>query len=46
LLPDIHLNFLRPPAVGAFIATLAAHPCDGFLLGGDIGEVQQVLTLE
>ena len=37
-LTDIHLNFLRPPAVGAFIEMLAETEADAVLIGGDIGE--------
>jgi hypothetical protein len=41
-LTDIHLNFLRPPAVEAFLASLADTEADAFLLGGDIGEAHDV----
>lgn len=37
-LTDIHLNFLRPPAVEIFLASLAQTEADAFLIGGDIGE--------
>jgi predicted phosphohydrolase len=41
-LTDIHLNFLRPRAVEAFLASLAAVEADAFLIGGDIGEATDV----
>ena len=41
-LTDIHLNFLSPPAQEAFIAGLAQTDADAFLLGGDIGEADDV----
>ena len=43
-LTDIHLNFLRPPAVEAFLASLAETEADAFLIGGDIGEAPDVCT--
>jgi 3',5'-cyclic-AMP phosphodiesterase len=41
-LTDIHLNFLRPPALEAFLASLADNDADAFLIGGDIGEAPDV----
>jgi 3',5'-cyclic-AMP phosphodiesterase len=41
-LTDIHLNFLRPPAFDAFLASLATTAADAFLIGGDIGEAPNV----
>jgi 3',5'-cyclic-AMP phosphodiesterase len=41
-LTDIHLNFLRPPALEAFIESLARAGADAFLIGGDIGEAPDV----
>lgn len=41
-LTDIHLNFLRPAALEAFLASLADIEADAFLLGGDIGEANDV----
>lgn len=39
---DIHLNFLRPPEVDAFLDTLAGVDADAFLVSGDIGEAPDV----
>lgn len=41
-LTDIHLNFLRPTALEAFLASLTDTEADAFLLGGDIGEAHNV----
>lgn len=41
-LTDIHLNFLRPPEDEVFLSSLAATPADAFLLGGDIGEAEDL----
>jgi hypothetical protein len=41
-LTDIHLNFLDPPDVDAFFASLAQTRADAFLIGGDIGEAPDV----
>jgi 3',5'-cyclic-AMP phosphodiesterase len=41
-LTDLHLNFLSPPAQEAFIGNLAQTDADAFLLGGDIGEANDV----
>jgi hypothetical protein len=41
-LTDLHLNFLRPPAVAAFLSSLAEVEADAFLLGGDVGEAEDV----
>ena len=41
-LTDIHLNFLRPAALKAFLASLSGTEADAFLLGGDIGEAHDV----
>jgi 3',5'-cyclic AMP phosphodiesterase CpdA len=41
-LTDIHLNFLSPPDVGAFLRGVAEVPADAVLLGGDIGEADDV----
>jgi 3',5'-cyclic-AMP phosphodiesterase len=41
-LTDIHLSFLRPPVLEAFLASLAEIKADAFLLGGDIGEAPDV----
>jgi hypothetical protein len=37
-LTDIHLNFLSPDAVEAFIGSLADVRADAFFIGGDVGE--------
>jgi hypothetical protein len=37
---DIQLNFVEPPVVEAFLASLAATEADAFLIGGDIGEAR------
>jgi Icc-related predicted phosphoesterase len=37
-LTDIHLNFLRPPVLEAFVAT----DVDAFVIGGDIAEADDV----
>ncbi len=39
---DAHLNFLKPPAVEAFIASLTTTEADAFLIGGDLGEAPDV----
>jgi 3',5'-cyclic AMP phosphodiesterase CpdA len=39
---DLHLNFLDPPEVEAFLQVLAGLPADGFLLSGDVGEADSV----
>jgi Icc-related predicted phosphoesterase len=41
-LTDIHLNFLRPPAIQAFIDMLADTQADAFVQSGDIGEADNV----
>ncbi len=41
-LTDIHLNFLEPAQVEAFLDTLAATPAAGVLISGDIGEAPDV----
>lgn len=41
-LTDIHLNFLRPTGLEAFLASLADTEADAFLLGGDLGEAHDV----
>jgi Icc protein len=41
-LTDIHLNFLRPDAVAAFVRSLAAVEADAFVVSGDIGEAHDV----
>src|SRR3954453_9817370 len=41
-LTDIHLNFLRPPALDAFLDVLAATLADAFVISGDIGEADDV----
>lgn len=41
-LTDIHLNFLEPAQVVAFLDSLAAQPAAGVLLSGDIGEAPDV----
>ena len=41
-LTDIHLNFLRPPALEAFLAMLADTEADAFVISGDIGEAGDV----
>lgn len=41
-LTDIHLNFLSPLEVEAFLDRLAATPADAFVIGGDIGEADDV----
>ncbi len=37
-LTDIHLNFLRPPALEAFLDSLADTEAEAFLLTGDFAE--------
>jgi hypothetical protein len=39
---DIHLNFLQPPAIEAFLTSLSNTETDAFLIGGDIGEAPNV----
>lgn len=41
-LTDIHLNFLRPPALDAFLDMLAGTEADAFAISGDIGEADDV----
>ena len=41
-LTDIHLNFLLAHQVSEFLATVAATGPDAVLIGGDIGESQNV----
>src|SRR4051812_44396530 len=41
-LTDIHLNFLPPAQVDAFLDALAAQAAAGVLLSGDIGEAPDV----
>jgi 3',5'-cyclic-AMP phosphodiesterase len=41
-LTDIHLNFLPPEAVEAFLWSVEATEADAFLIGGDIGEAPNV----
>ena len=41
-LTDIHLNFLDPPGVAAFLRTVAEVPADAVLLSGDVGESDDV----
>jgi predicted phosphodiesterase len=41
-LTDIHLNFLEPALVEAFLDALTARPADGVFLSGDIGEAPDV----
>jgi 3',5'-cyclic AMP phosphodiesterase CpdA len=41
-LTDIHLNFLRPPGLEAFLDTLAGTEADAFIITGDIGEAHDV----
>lgn len=42
-LTDIHLNFLKPEAVGEFLVDLAAQTPDVVLIGGDIGEAASIV---
>lgn len=42
-LTDIHLNFLRPSSIEAFLNTILAESPDGILLGGDIGEAPSLV---
>jgi predicted phosphohydrolase len=42
-LTDIHLNFLSPDGVAAFVDQLARVECEGILVGGDIGEADDVV---
>ena len=44
-LTDIHLNFVPPAAVEAFVAALVESNADAFLIGGDIGEAPDVALL-
>lgn len=41
-LTDIHLNFLRPPALDAFLDMIAETEVDAFVITGDIGEADDV----
>jgi len=41
-LTDIHLNFLRPPALDGFLDTLADTESDTIVISGDIGEADDV----
>jgi 3',5'-cyclic AMP phosphodiesterase CpdA len=41
-LTDIHLNFLRPAALEAFLETLAGTVADAFVITGDIAEAHDV----
>jgi hypothetical protein len=41
-LTDIHLNFLRPPALEVFMVSLAATAADAFVICGDIAEADEV----
>jgi 3',5'-cyclic-AMP phosphodiesterase len=41
-LTDIHLNFLEPDAVDAFLRGLSEVYCDGVIVSGDIGEAPDV----
>lgn len=41
-LTDLHLNFLRPAALDAFLASLADTEADALLLGGDTGEAHDL----
>ncbi len=41
-LTDIHLNFLRPAALEAFLVMLADTEADAFVITGDIGEAHDV----
>ena len=41
-LTDIHLNFVRPPALEAFLDMLAETEADAFAITGDIGEADDV----
>lgn len=41
-LTDIHLNFLRPPAMGVFLNMLAGTEADAFAISGDIAEAPGV----
>ena len=41
-LTDIHLNFLDPPGVAAFLRDVAAVPADAVVLSGDVGEADDV----
>lgn len=42
-LTDIHLNFLRPADVRAFLRTVSEVPADAFLITGDIGEADDLV---
>ena len=41
-LTDIHLNFVRPPALEAFLDALAATEADAFVISGDVAEANDV----
>lgn len=41
-LTDVHLNFLRPAGLDAFLGSLADTEADAFLIGGDVGEAPDV----
>jgi 3',5'-cyclic AMP phosphodiesterase CpdA len=43
-LTDIHLNFLAPPSVERFLDSLRQADANAILLGGDIGEAQNVIS--
>lgn len=42
-LTDIHLNFLKPKQVDAFLQSLSREAADCFLVSGDIGEADSVV---
>jgi predicted MPP superfamily phosphohydrolase len=41
-LTDLHLNFLKPDELAAFLDRLADVPADAFLLGGDLAEADHL----
>ncbi|MEX0643659.1 MAG: metallophosphoesterase [Pirellulales bacterium] len=43
-LTDVHLNFLRPPEVSAFLQRVAADNPDALLLGGDVAEAPTLVA--
>lgn len=43
-LTDIHLNFLKPKQVDAFLQSLSRETADCFLVSGDIGEADSVVS--
>ena len=43
-LTDLHLNFVEPPAIRAFLASVAAENFDTALIGGDISDSPRLIA--